>query len=271
MVVIRFLVEGLKALDGKKLLGSEIRVQVAKENFLSKLKNERGQAGAQKNGIVTARQPLQANYNPLEIFKAARNTIKRFDEGVIEDSGQDVVVDHSHSGKNGGIMNKLESFSSMWNDTDSKPVVVEQKVEVEQKVDPEEAKRKELDNQKRIQSLQQRKNQFKEQHIQIKAALSKTDKPFNKKIVFDNDPVLDNEDFLAAVPRKRNGNGDPVLDNEDILAAVPRKRKEPKPKASKPGMQLFDNEEEDGNIEGAGEQFKLKPQFAGKSGKEVRK
>lgn len=159
----------------------------------------------------------------------------------------------------GNLMSKLESFSGMWNDMDEAPVLIETtktkkrleqasapkspvKLETETKpvpkvkeVDPEEAKKKELDNQKRIESLKQRNEALKAQHNLIKSALS-LGQQNNRKIKFEDvDP-------------------EPEADRG-------------RPKKSKK-KQLFDEEELMEEL-GDEETWKLRPHLDGQTGQEV--
>jgi len=148
------------------------------------------------------------------------------------------------------LMSELENFSGMWNDLDAKPVVVELKTEEPPKpplteslpvntIEQEEvAKKKELDNQKRIQSLQERSKQLQSQTIQIQSSLNLTDKQMNRKIVFD-----------------QNG--------EEETSKVKGKKK------NKAKFALFDEEAVDPNKMDDDDYFKLRPHLDGKSGKEL--
>jgi len=109
-----------------------------------------------------------------------------------------------------------------------KPIVINKEV----------AKKKEQDNQRRLQSLQQRNEALKSQHNLIKSALSCVDGPGQKrnKIIFDTEEPVE---VKKKPERKRE-----------------KKRKKP---------QLFDEEEEFD----AEDDFKMRPHLDGSTGQEV--
>jgi len=179
--------------------------------------------------------------------------------------------------KKSSLMSELENYSGMWNDLDSKPVEVERRDEntfeadrrvaatektveevpkeqsfVKPKIEDsrkpavidENSKKKELDNQKRIQSLQERSKALQARTIQIQSALSSTDKKMNRKIVFDEDD--DEEAIYNRVKRENTGI-----------------------KTKKSNLQLFDEEHADPEDIDDADQFKLRPHLDGSTGKEV--
>lgn len=109
----------------------------------------------------------------------------------------------------GSLMSKLEKFSGMWTDLDAAPVLVETKREVSRFQEEEfrfqstensfnnnwkaeDAHKKEIDNQKRVQSLLQRSETFKAQHSLINSALTLNgETKRNNRIVFDEDSGAD--------------------------------------------------------------------------------
>ena len=155
-----------------------------------------------------------------------------------------VEEEEEETGNNGSLMSKLENFSGMWNDLDEAPVMIDvtrkaavETIKPEVKVeDPEEIKRKELDNQKRIQSLQLRNEALKAQHSFIKSALSFGQPVGNRKIKFDD--------------------------------AEPTEDQHSKPKKSKTKKLLFDEEELLEEL-GSGDHFKSRAHLDGQTGQEV--
>lgn len=293
---------GLRDTDGSDLNGMRMRVQVAKESFLSRLKAERESAGAPRQTSQRDQpQPTSQEYNPMQMFR--NNKLKSVQESVQKPSlssfksepsfksppmspkpglkkfagtktvhKQEVEEDNNDEEEGGNLMNKLEKFGGFWNDMDEAPVEIEthrkplpgslplnsiQMLTIltffsftfseppaplpEVKVDPEEAKRKELDNQKRIQSLEQRSQALKTQHNLIKSALSFNNNQTNKKIIKfeDDDP-----------PEPATNNKKPKENN--------KKKK-----------QLFDEDELAEELDD-GQDFKLRPHLDGSTGQEVR-
>lgn len=170
--------------------------------------------------------------------------------------------------KRSSLMSELENFSGMWNDLDSKPVEVERRTEstheaerrfgttipeeqpptnlrVEvskpENVKDENTKKRELDNQKRIQSLQERSKALQAQTFQIQSALSLTDKKINRKIIFDQN-------------------------DEEAYSHVQKDNNKPKKKSN---IQLFDEEPVDPEDIDDADRFRMRPHFDGTSGKEV--
>ena len=263
---------GLEQLNGIELKGSYIRVQVAKENFLLKLQSERSQPEKSKKSATkhvqqqsTAAQAAE-HYDPMQMFKLGKSK-KNFDdprvEEAVEEESEEAMIETPV-----GVQKKLEKFNHMWDDLDTAqvttetkppPTTVPKKVETEA-VDAETSKKRELDNRKRIQSLQQRNEALKAQHSAVKSALSRTDKQNNRKIVFNVD---DDDD---------GGDADDVADVAPVT--LTEKKKKPKTKtetkSSKRGMQLFDDEDmhqQDNQIDS--QQFNLRPHLDGKTGQEV--
>ncbi len=106
----------------------------------------------------------------------------------------------------GSLLSKLEKFSGMWTDLDAAPVVVDTKREISKFQEEEcgfpgtqntfqnkwnrteDPQQKMIDNQKRVQSLQQRSETLKAQHSLINSALTfDTEKKRNNHIVFNQD------------------------------------------------------------------------------------
>lgn len=110
----------------------------------------------------------------------------------------------------------------------------------------DEQKKKELDNQKRIMSLQQRNDALKAQQNLIKSALKLTSETQNKKKIF-----FDTETTEAA-PHEDTGK----------IQKKPAKHSEKKPK-------LFDDDDDDEDIDGYANDFKSRPQFDTEQGQEV--
>ena len=268
---------------------SQIRVQVAKENFLARLQSERtASKNDPKSDKRASREPAPPvqDYNPMAMFKSRKATnveievtpkikeakpskSKKFTE-------EELLAEDNNTGDKGNALSMLESFSGMWKDLDTAPVVVEREAKKTLKIDEnkkskaedevvvdkpavkvksvkkvvEDPKKKELDNQKRIQSLQQRNEALKAQQNLIKSALSQTDSQKNRKIVFN----LDDEE-------------------EETVPSKPAAKEQPtkkKGKEKKSNMKLFDDEDEaEADPEADGEQFKVKPHLEGRSGKEV--
>jgi RNA recognition motif-containing protein len=278
-----FVTAGLEKLNGSQVKNSQIRVQVAKENFLARLQSERTASKIDpKSDKRVSREPAPPvqDYNPMAMFKSRKVTnvenevtpkskSKKFTE-------EEIIVEDNNTGGKGNALSMLESFSGMWKDLDTAPVAVEREARRTIKTDEnkkskataevvveetvakvksvkkvvEDPKKKELDNQKRIQSLQQRNEALKAQQNLIKSALSQTDSQKNRKIVFN----LDDEEE-ESVPSK------PVAKEQ------PTKKKG---KEKKSNMKLFDDEEEEeADPEADSEQFRVKPHLEGKSGKEV--
>ena len=195
-----------------------------------------------------------------------KNTTKKFldDESHDDNSSFTPKTEVGKSNNNvkpGSLMSKLENFSGMWNDLDSKPVLVERRSDTvltetvsdnqlkeksrgetfPLKPDPkEDPAKKEMDNKKRIQSLHDRNKALQAQHIQIKSALSQPDNRMNRKIVFNED--------------------------DDEETPPPKEEVKARPKVKKSNLQLFEDETEE--IDGV-DQFKPRPHLDGKTGREV--
>lgn len=290
-----------------------MRVQVAKESFLSRLKAEREQQANKgkpappvqqptnwgkseqetswkKPAALPVQQTSDASYDPLAMLRnfqkskpsqditpavASKRSIADVEPAVkrnkFVNNKKKVFDEEEESAEGSSLMSKLENYSTMWTDLDSAPVQVEtreNKVKEEESeddeeeevssikkpkltvaekipelkpvVNEEEAKRKELDNQKRLQSLQQRNEALKSQHSLIKSALSLVDGPGQKKnkIIFDTEEPVEEEKPL----KKRD-------------------------KKAKKKPQLFDAEEEETfDIE---DDFKMRPHLDGSTGQEV--
>lgn len=107
-------------------------------------------------------------------------------------------------GSRGSLMSKLEKMSGIWSDLDSAPVVVETQRDIKKQEerlplskqntvinkwnDSDDAYKKEIDNRKRIQSLQQRSETLKVQHNVINSALTfDKSSQMNRRIVFGED------------------------------------------------------------------------------------
>jgi len=180
-----------------------------------------------------------------KVEKPSKKVVAESSSDDSSDSDEDTVTTSKKSAtqkKKGSLMSELENYSGMWNDLDSKPVEVDRRtkssIEAERQietasqvveeipkeqpvtksrvedlekqiVDDETAKKRELDNQKRIQSLQERSKALQAQSFQIQSALSLTDKKMNRKIVFDQ-----NGDEETSVKGKKNPSSEKAEESE---------------------------------------------------------
>nr|CAG4634620.1 EOG090X0181 [Alona affinis] len=288
---------GLRTTDGSDLKGNRMRVQVAKESFLSRLKAERESAVLGKPSqsfsshsstgrdpskeVQTQKKPFQREplqqqqqqeYNPMQMFKSRQSAevappaappVKGHispsspgpKTGLKKFGGtKSFTVNNQEEQKEeeGNLMTKLEKFSGMWNDLDEAPVLIETQrktmlpsrasdpqpaapIPQPKEEDPEVVKKREMDNQKRIQSLEQRNQALKAQHSLIKSALSFNNNDVNKKIIRFEDPPEQSNAFSNKQGKKKR-------------------------------QQLFDENDE---VDDGVQDFKLRPHLDGHTGHEL--
>lgn len=134
-------------------------------------------------------------------------------------------------------------------DKKEKPIVAVDSAPKQKTLTGGDQKKKELDNQKRIMSLQQRNDALKAQQNLIKSALQLTNDGQNKKkIFFDDEPA----ETTATTD-------EPATKKQQKLA---------KPSEKRPKL-FNDDDEEEENIEDYANDFKSRPQFDAEGGHEV--
>lgn len=160
-----FIFLGLKDLNWHKINGQQIKVSLAKESFLERLKREREEAKAASDGTqAVVQQPAEEEQS--ELLKAPKQNKRRTFDVDAELDDDEVAVEL--------MITKKRAASSVHN---GKIVIQSQDVQPIHIIEKKKKAKTQLDDksssadQKRKESLNKMKNQYEQQKTAIQQAL----------------------------------------------------------------------------------------------------